>query len=251
MKTNQILQSKSEELLENKSFLFHFLGNDIEMNIRSNELFVCITEAMKYFNSIRSIKGYANVRIDDKLSSYTTENVISDIVFRMGLKKTNSIKTISDLREIGLAYRIGKGYGQKWFVHYKIFIAIFSMMDDSIKNNIISIAINNIDPFLILNSISKIKEFKSKDENLKTYIALDKVCDICKIGKTTDLRKRLSSLKTSNKDIEYLFVIEKDIEKEMHEILKDFRIEGEWFDIGKSNISKIAKKYGFKKFTGF
>ncbi len=233
---------------ECKSFMF--LGNNIDVHIKE-KIYVCITDALKSLNDIRVLKGYANARIDDRLSFKATNELIKHILRCNGSSDTNPIKTISDLKKNGFAYRSGKGNGQKWFVEYRVFIAIFSTIDDSISNKIMSCIIDSIDPFVIFDKLSKIENIKERNANLNTYIAIDRSKNICKVGKTIDLRRRLSSLRVSNKNIEYIYTIDKDIESDMHKLLNGFKIEGEWYNMDEDMISGIAVKYGFKKFSGF
>lgn len=234
---------------EDRGTSFTFLGKEIETLVKNGELFVCITSSLEALNNARNLNGYSKVRIDDRLSSDVTKRIIDKLIIKP--KENNPIDTITDLKKIGLAYRRGKGNGQKWFVHYKIFIAIFSKIDDFVEVEMMSIFINAMNPLSILNNMSKIKDEKRANLNIKTYIAIDRLRNICKIGKTVDLKKRYSSLRTSNKHIEYIYIIDKDIEDDMHKILNGFRIEGEWFDMDKDMISGIAKRYGFMEFNGF
>lgn len=58
---------------------------------------------------------------------------------------------------------------------------------------------------------------------------------LVKIGFTTDFDKRLKSYKTHNANLNVLCAHESkyafEIESELHEKYKDFRVEGEWFDL--------------------
>lgn len=228
---------------------FYFLGSKIEVH-KKDDLFVCATDAIKALNSLRSLIGYKGVRIDHQISRGRLNMLIVKISLSLGAKSDKPIKSIIDLNNIGLAYRSGKGKNQKWFIHYKIFLLILSSMDDSILNRIIVCAIDKLNPITLLSDLSNVEYVKENESKIKTYIAIDRVKNICKIGKTTDLKHRISSLRISNKSIEYIYTIDKNIESNMHKLLSGFRISGEWFDMDENMISGIAEKYGFKKFNG-
>lgn len=66
---------------------------------------------------------------------------------------------------------------------------------------------------------------------------------LCKIGKTTNLKNRLSQYKTSVPDLELLKVIETDdelaLEKNLHDKYGSYRKSGEWFDLPLDEIEKM------------
>lgn len=222
--------------------------NNIEINKENN--FICITDFVYLANSYRESRNNPKIRTDHYITSSITQNVINNILRQIDMPE-KSIKTISDLKNVGLAYRKGKGPGQKWFVDYRIFISIIMNIDDKIKAHLISYAINAISSTKIideiLNSISK--NYRSISNNkYKTYIAIDRISGLYKIGRATNTKRRLSVLKTSNINIEMLYIIDDDIESRIHKLLSGFKKDREWFDIDEGIINIIAKKYGFKKY---
>ena len=222
--------------------------NSIEFNKEDN--FICITDFVYIINSYRESKNNPKIRTDHYITSSITQNLINNILRQIDMPE-KSIKTISDLKNVGLAYRKGKGPGQKWFVDYRVFISIVMNIDDKIKAHLISYAINSISSTKIideiLNSISK--NYRSISNNrYKTYIAIDRISGLCKIGRAINIKKRLSALRISNINIEMIYTIDDDIESYMHKLLLGFKEDREWFNIDEGIINSIAKKYGFKKY---
>ena len=74
-----------------------------------------------------------------------------------------------------------------------------------------------------------------------------------KIGHTTqsDVMTRVNEFKTASPyGIELIATIETfdpaGIEREIHEDLKDYRLEGEWFDIDLDMVSRVVGRYPYK-----
>ena len=86
--------------------------------------------------------------------------------------------------------------------------------------------------------------------NLKTYLLLDQSSGYCKIGKTSDITKRIKALSCGNPDIELLFTIDDDVEGLLHETYKDKRVKAEWFALSLKDISNIRRKW-CEKYTPF
>lgn len=97
---------------------------------------------------------------------------------------------------------------------------------------------NNV--LAILRSI--IKHLQEPQIESNTYIAVGYE-NYYKIGKTINEIKRISSLKTSNPDIEYIIIIGCDVEKELHNAFSHKRITGEWFNLTKTDLENILFKY--------
>ncbi len=79
-----------------------------------------------------------------------------------------------------------------------------------------------------------------------TYIIKDNSNGFYKIGKSVNIKRRLSTLSASNKDLILIAYINKDIEKELH---MKFDIKGiyrEWFNLSNKDLCDIINKYGFK-----
>lgn len=79
----------------------------------------------------------------------------------------------------------------------------------------------------------------------KTYIIRKQgTCEV-KIGKSTQVEKRIRTLKTqSGANLEVLAVIPKDIEAMLHRQFCELRTVGEWFDDSKGLIAAFAAKQG-------
>ena len=74
---------------------------------------------------------------------------------------------------------------------------------------------------------------------ISTYVIYDKLTGYSKIGKTTDIKKRLSTLSTSNLNLELLVVLPTNQEKFLHKYFKEKHIEKEWFCLSLSDIEEI------------
>ena len=82
-------------------------------------------------------------------------------------------------------------------------------------------------------------------QKFSTYILQDKGNKLYKIGRTTNFKKRISIIKTSNPLLKIIGISEMDIESELHEIYKKNRIVREWFSFSEKEINYILEKYGF------
>ena len=82
-----------------------------------------------------------------------------------------------------------------------------------------------------------------KDKEFKTYLIRDKSTGLCKIGKTTDIKTRLRMLSCSNTNLELLFIIDKDVEKELHELYEPKRHKKEWFNLSNLDVEAIFSRF--------
>jgi Meiotically up-regulated gene 113 len=73
-----------------------------------------------------------------------------------------------------------------------------------------------------------------------TYLILDKSTKLYKIGKTKNIKKRLSTLSTSNLNLELILTTELE-EKLLHRIFKHKRVQKEWFIISEDDIYSIIE----------
>lgn len=81
-----------------------------------------------------------------------------------------------------------------------------------------------------IRSARRVEEWRKKRTSMKTYAieALD--IGFIKIGKSTDVAKRLTALQTGMPcELRLLFVYDCDIEKDLHAELWAYRARGEWF----------------------
>lgn len=72
-----------------------------------------------------------------------------------------------------------------------------------------------------------------------TYII--KSNSIYKIGRTTNLEKRLKSLATGNPDIEVIIVYNEDIESSLHNLFKEYHYKLEWYKLP-NDFEEIIKE---------
>jgi len=80
--------------------------------------------------------------------------------------------------------------------------------------------------------------------NEKTYIITNKIYKIIKVGSSKDPYKRLKTIQKSNRtELEMVCVFEEDIEKEIKELLKNYKILGEWFYPDPETLLEIQEKY--------
>jgi hypothetical protein len=70
---------------------------------------------------------------------------------------------------------------------------------------------------------------------------------LCKVGITTDYKKRLKQLKTGNPFFKYLAVFTSEraalTEIEIHTKFSNKRVQGEWFDLSQQDIKWIMDEY--------
>jgi hypothetical protein len=100
--------------------------------------------------------------------------------------------------------------------------------------------------------LSHLNEFKlhllnkksiSKDEVSKTYFMKDKRNGFIKIGKSKNPTIREKTLQSEEPAISIVFVINKDIETELHRRFKSKRVRGEWFQLSPEDIDSIKNQY--------
>ena len=65
--------------------------------------------------------------------------------------------------------------------------------------------------------------------------------NLFKIGKTKNIKKRLSILGTASPDIQLIDFCNEDIEKQLHIIFKDKRYKKEWFKLEKEDLKGIEE----------
>lgn len=82
-----------------------------------------------------------------------------------------------------------------------------------------------------------------KLEAVKTYILSNKATGLVKIGRTSDVKTRISALECgAGAKLELLLVIQEDVESKLHKHFKSLRVQGEWFaDDGR--IAKFISEY--------
>lgn len=79
----------------------------------------------------------------------------------------------------------------------------------------------------------------------ETYLVLHPGTGLIKIGRTTDIRKRLAALQCgAGQPLAVLGVIPGDVERELHIRFAGLRVHGEWFEDRNGLISAYAKSVG-------
>ena len=84
---------------------------------------------------------------------------------------------------------------------------------------------------------------QTEERNIKTYILKDELSGLYKIGKTSDLDKRLKSLRCGNPFISLYATIGRDCESELHKLFDSKRFEREWFNLSDDDIEFIVQTY--------
>lgn len=75
------------------------------------------------------------------------------------------------------------------------------------------------------------------------YLVGDCMTGLVKIGKTSNMKKRLTTMRTSNLNLTLLFVLPYDLEGELHLLFKDKRIEREWFKLTFDDMRGVIELY--------
>jgi prophage antirepressor-like protein len=84
--------------------------------------------------------------------------------------------------------------------------------------------------------------FKYREEKVsETYIVKDTITNTYKIGKSKDIKCRLSSLKSSNLNLELVLTLDGDFEKELHNKYIDKHIDREWYSLTEQDVIDIQK----------
>ena len=86
-------------------------------------------------------------------------------------------------------------------------------------------------------------DMPKKIRNYNTYFIKDVMNSCVKIGKSIDCLKRLKILKYNNPHIEMMFIINIDIEQELHERYECKQMYGEWFNLTEKDIDDIKNEY--------
>ena len=78
----------------------------------------------------------------------------------------------------------------------------------------------------------------------KTYIITDKKYNIIKVGTSKNPYKALKTIQKSDKtELEMVCVFEEDIENEIKEKLKNYKIRGEWYYPDPKTLLEIQERY--------
>lgn len=90
-----------------------------------------------------------------------------------------------------------------------------------------------------------VKPFVKKNKRTNVYVMIDKNTGFYKIGRSVNPKVREKTLQSEKPTIEMLFFYEANNKDEikLHEIFKDKRIRGEWFDLNGSDLAFIKKYF--------
>tara|TARA_B110000977_G_C10888611_1_gene420499 strand:+ start:195 stop:755 length:561 start_codon:yes stop_codon:yes gene_type:complete len=88
------------------------------------------------------------------------------------------------------------------------------------------------------NEIKKPNEYKTK-----TYLIKNSRNSMYKIGRSSDPKKRERTLQSEEPLIKIVKTWDKNIESELHNLYKDFRVRGEWFNLSKVQVRYICINY--------
>lgn len=86
-------------------------------------------------------------------------------------------------------------------------------------------------------------------EQKSTYVMYDKSNNLYKIGIANDVIFREKTLSGSIPQIKTILVLDKNIEKYLHNKFLNKRIRGEWFELNSDDILSLVMDYNFKKIT--
>ena len=92
----------------------------------------------------------------------------------------------------------------------------------------------------------KIKKLRKDNKNqieYKTYIMKDELNSLYKIGKSKNPKLRERTLQSEKPSIKIVKVFKNNIEKELHNQYKEFRVRGEWFNLNSIQVNYICTKY--------
>lgn len=183
-----------------------------------------------------------NFRLNDIFKSENFKQKINIFLKNTGYDECKEKPGISFFRKNKLAYRIGSREGKEWFISNDLLILIAA---EIIPEIYMDIFMGKSSKEELIEKIYNICPTNEKEKNTKTYIAIDKSTNIYKIGKSIDISKRESSMKTGNAYISIIAYIDKNIEDELHEKFNDYNITGEWFNITEQVVRHIIDTYGF------
>jgi hypothetical protein len=119
----------------------------------------------------------------------------------------------------------------------------FKINEDHIHAVIDSIIVNKTLGGILLDSFShqpQVKEIK------KTYIMIDEATSLFKIGRSSNPTTREQTLQSIKPVIKLIATLDRDIEKDLHEEFKDYRVRGEWFRIDFDVVFDVISKNNFK-----
>lgn len=137
MKSNVVLSSMDRELLGHR------------IPVMSKDGFISITDTIKVLNEKRESKGLSPKKIGDVLESDFVNERIIELAKKLNtnkiwtatyttLKKPDfRVKSLIDLRRVGLARKKGKDADQTWFIDPYLYVLVAMELDPEIYANVI------------------------------------------------------------------------------------------------------------------
>lgn len=117
--------------------------------VMSSDGYVCITGVVESMNEKRASKGLHKRKIGDVISTDSFKERCYEICSKLEdrkllmLKEKDlrdkilGLKSVMDLRRLGLAYRKGKGDTQRWFINPYLFVMIAMELDPEIYADVV------------------------------------------------------------------------------------------------------------------
>lgn len=87
--------------------------------------------------------------------------------------------------------------------------------------------------------IDMLKAIRREKKVFNTYVVKDVKSGYYKIGKSSDVKRRVKAMSASNPNLKIVCVINKDIENSLHKKFKDKKIYSEWFALNMRDINYI------------
>jgi len=160
------------------------------------------------------------------------------------IAKCHSSKLIKVLKALGLYKTIGRGYNKKVFVHKLVQLVI----DTTVMGNEI-----------MVKTLLCAQKYKAENEIIFNYLEYDKIdCSnyknstgiftyfiyseklkLYKIGRAKNVSSRMKTLVREFGNLDIIKVLNIDIEKSSHEMYREKRVFGEWFNLSNDDLKEI------------
>lgn len=214
-----------------------------------------------------------NIKVEQMLNDLSRFGVnINNIRSLTPLFHKNGIVDVLELGTAGYDVRVlGRKRARLKWLAYELNVDIDLENPEEGINKILRLIINGLisiedsvvtyNPFIVNSKVdptkfigkpisnilgNKIGNYPFSMDNGFVYIATD-ITGLYKIGMTNDIVSRFSSMKTSNttlKLIDYFYSEKhKELEMYLHNQLKEFNIQGEWFNVEYDTIIKLINSY--------
>lgn len=98
---------------------------------------------------------------------------------------------------------------------------------------------------LMFELYKRLTQSSDEERPTYTYIIKDTFNGLFKIGRTVNLSKRFSALSCGNPNLSLAGILDKDVEKELHQIFKKNKVSREWYRLSDKDIRRIKRDYRF------